>query len=45
MLSDTALVATMWDSYIKPALSAFATVAQWVAAIVLTVLIDRKSVV
>src|SRR5699024_365023 len=33
------VVATMWDSYIKPALSAFATVAQWVAAIVLTVLI------
>ena len=33
------VVSTMWDSYIKPALSAFATVAQWVAAIVLTVLI------
>lgn len=33
------VVATMWDSYIKPALSAFATVAQWVAAIVLTALI------
>lgn len=33
------VVATMWDSYIKPALSSFATVAQWVAAIVLTALI------
>src|SRR5699024_12306235 len=32
-------VSRMWDSYIKPALTAFATVAQWVAAIVLTVLI------
>ena len=33
------IVSAMWDSYIKPALTAFATVAQWVAAIVLTVLI------
>lgn len=32
-------VSRMWDSYIKPALSAFATVAKMVAAVVLTVLI------
>lgn len=33
------IVSNMWESYIKPALSAFATMAKWVAAIVLTILI------
>lgn len=33
------VVARMWDAYIKPALSAFATFAKWVAAVIGTVLI------